>query len=300
MNENDLKRYKKIQIYGFIFVSLFILIICFVIGYLLNRNYTLERKYNDLNDKVNSNLSEISNFDYEKDEAEFIDLEEVAFKRELKALPDGEEYPDKQRIYLTFDDGPGKYTNELLDILEEYGVKATFFVIYQPNHEEEYRRIVDNGHTLAIHSYDHSYKKIYKSVDGFKEDIDKTYDFLLETTGQEPLFYRFPGGSSNTIFKGNKNDLIDVLNDKNLVYYDWNCDSNDASKKALSSNQIANNVIKGIGNKKEAIVLMHDTNAKLTSIEAVPLILDYYMEDDNVIFLPITETTEPIQHVKKK
>lgn len=301
MDNSEIKKSSKIN--QIIMIILFALFIFILTGYSIYSYLKIDELSADIKE-LNLTINDLQNsedlIDNNESEEEFIDIEEFVKENEILDLTDGEEYGDMQRIYLTFDDGPGKYTNDLLDILNDYGVKATFFVTYQPGHEEEYLRIVNEGHTLAIHSYTHSYKKVYKDLNGFSDDVDKMYDYLYELTGIEPTIYRFPGGSSNTIYKGDKNTLFDFLNEKNLVYYDWNCESNDASTKTLTSNQIAKNVIKSIGNKKEAIVLMHDTTAKKTTIDAVPAILDYYMENDNVVFLPITDSTEPIQHVKKK
>lgn len=301
MDNSEIKKSSKIN--QIIMIILFALFIFILTGYSIYSYLKIDELSNDVNE-LHLTINDLQNsedlIDNNESEEEFIDIEEFVKENDILDLTDGEEYGDMQRIYLTFDDGPGKYTNDLLDILNDYGVKATFFVTYQPGHEEEYLRIVNEGHTLAIHSYTHSYKKVYKDLNGFSDDVDKMYDYLYELTGIEPTIYRFPGGSSNTIYKGDKNTLFDFLNEKNLVYYDWNCESNDASTKTLTSNQIAKNVIKSIGNKKEAIVLMHDTTAKKTTIDAVPAILDYYMENDNVVFLPITDSTEPIQHIKKK
>lgn len=301
MDNSEIKKSSKIN--QIIMIILFALFIFILTGYSIYSYLKIDELSADIKE-LNLTINDLQNsedlIDNNESVEEFIDIEEFVKENEILDLTDGEEYGDMQRIYLTFDDGPGKYTNDLLDILNDYGVKATFFVTYQPGHEEEYLRIVNEGHTLAIHSYTHSYKKVYKDLNGFSDDVDKMYDYLYELTGIEPTIYRFPGGSSNTIYKGDKNTLFDFLNEKNLVYYDWNCESNDASTKTLTSNQIAKNVIKSIGNKKEAIVLMHDTTAKKTTIDAVPAILDYYMENDNVVFLPITDSTEPIQHIKKK
>ena len=218
----------------------------------------------------------------------------------FKVSPDSEEYEGYQRIYLTFDDGPSRYTDELLDLLEEYNVKATFFVLAQEGYDEEYQRIVNDGHTLGLHSYKHVYSDVYADLDGFESDVNDVYDFIKEKTGIEPLFYRFPGGSSNTIYKGDKNELFDFLNEKNLVYYDWNVTSNDATYGGLAKGQIANNVLKGIEGKEEAVVLMHDANDKHSTIEALQIIFESLQTRDDVVFLPITENTEPVQHVTKK
>ena len=218
----------------------------------------------------------------------------------FRVSPDSEEYAGYQRIYLTFDDGPSKYTNELLDVLEKYNAKATFFVLAQDGYDDEYQRIINDGHTLGIHSYKHVYKDLYSGVDGFKEDVDAVYAFVEEKTGVKPLFYRFPGGSSNTIFKGDKDELFDYLAEKDLTYYDWNVTSNDATYGGLSKSQIANNVLKGIEGKQDAVILMHDANDKHSSIEALEIILESLQTRDDVVFLPITEFSEPVKHVKKK
>jgi len=217
----------------------------------------------------------------------------------LKISPDSEEYEGYQRIYLTFDDGPSQYTGELLDLLNEYNVKATFFVLAQEGYDKEYNRIINEGHTLGIHSYDHVYNELYADSDGFKNDVNKIYDFIEQKTGITPRFYRFPGGSSNTIYKGDKNELIDFLNEKNLIYYDWNVTSNDATFGGLSKGQIANNVLSGIEGKDDCVILMHDANDKHSTIEALELIFKSLESREDVIFLPITENTQMIQHIKR-
>ena len=218
----------------------------------------------------------------------------------LRVKSDAEEYEGYQRIYLTFDDGPSRYTNELLDVLDKYNAKATFFVLAQDGYDDEYKRIINDGHTLGIHSYKHVYGDVYSSLDGFKEDVDAIYSFVEGKTGEKPLFYRFPGGSSNTIYKGEKQDLISYLEEKNLVHFDWNVTSNDATYGGLTKNQIANNILKNIEGKDEAVVLMHDANDKHSTIEALEIVFESLQTKDNVVFLPITEYTEPVQHIKKK
>lgn len=108
-------------------------------------------------------------------------------------------------VYLTFDDGPSRNTEQILEILAEYGVHATFFVVGKTDKHslEMYRRIVEEGHTLGMHSYSHSYEKLYASLKSFREDFENLRGLLEETTGVTPLYYRFPGGSSNTVSEEN-------------------------------------------------------------------------------------------------
>lgn len=215
-------------------------------------------------------------------------------------LTDAERYPGKKLVYLTFDDGPSKYTDDILDILDEYNVKASFFVVAKDGYEDQYRRIVNDGHTLGMHSYTHVYSSIYESKTSFSLDITNISDFLYEITGEKPLFYRFPGGSSNQVSKVSKDDMFDILNAKKLIYYDWNVTSQDASGGKLSATQITDNVISGIEQKDMSVCLMHDSGEKASTVEALPMILSKLTSMDDVVILPITESTEPVHHITKQ
>ena len=292
------KLFKRLILFviGF-FIALPNVLSIFLIISLHNTNSSLDKLSNELNILKNTRTELIPS---EENKTVLPEENEIEEDYVLKVLPDSKEYEGQKRVYLTFDDGPSRYTNELLDLLNEYDVKATFFVIAQDGYDDEYKRIINEGHTLGIHSYKHVYSDVYSDISGFKNDVDSIYDYIESITGEAPLFYRFPGGSSNTIFKGDKDDLIDYLNDKNLVYYDWNVTSKDATNGGLSKSQIANNVLKGIESNSEAVVLMHDANDKHSTIEALRIIFESLKTRDDVIFLPITEYTEPVQHVIKK
>ena len=101
-------------------------------------------------------------------------------------------------------------TAQILDILSQYNVKATFFVTGKEDEASKilYRRIVDEGHTIALHSYSHRYSEIYESEEIFWEDINKLQNLLEETVGFRPTIMRFPGGSSNTASELAMKDLI--------------------------------------------------------------------------------------------
>ena len=150
-------------------------------------------------DEVSSAVSAISN------ELSLIDIGAYEPKTDKTSARTGaapaSEWPT--RVYLTFDDGPSLNTEKILDILKHYKVKGNFFVVGTDNPElrKMYRRIVDEGHVLCMHSYSHKYNEIYSSVEAFTDDLDKIYTLLYEETGKEPLIYRFPGGSSNSVSK---------------------------------------------------------------------------------------------------
>ncbi len=206
---------------------------------------------------------------------------------------------DKKTVYLTFDDGPSKYTEDILEVLDDYKVKATFFVIGKTDsHSKEmYKKIVDEGHTLGMHSYSHDYKKIYNSVEDFDKDFTKLRDLLYDTTGYLSSIYRFPGGSSNSVMKEDVSVFINYLNRKSVVYFDWNVVSSDATGVDYTAKQLYQNVINGIKIHNNSIVLMHDTDEKENTVKSLKLILKTLTEQ-GVEILPLNEEVTPIQQVK--
>lgn len=202
--------------------------------------------------------------------------------------------------YLTFDDGPSENTGRILDILDEYNVKATFFVIYHKNMEDKYREIVSRGHTIALHSYSHNYKKIYASEDAYFEDLNKISDYVESVTGVKSYIIRFPGGSSNTISnkysKGIMKKLKKSVVDKGYSYHDWNVDSTDASGNNIDKDVLLDNVKASLTKHREANILMHDTGkTKETTVEALPSIIEY-IQSQGYSMERITEDTKPIRH----
>lgn len=214
-------------------------------------------------------------------------------------LRENEETDDMISVYLTFDDGPSAETGRILDILKEYNVKATFFVIGKTdeNSVKAYQRIVEEGHTLGMHSYSHQYAQVYASQEAFEDDLTSLQDYLFSITGMESTFYRFPGGSSNKVSKIPMSDLIQCLKERNITYFDWNVSSGDASGTQLSSQTIINNVMNGInGAHKNYVVLFHDSAAKKTTVDALPEIIEQILAMEHTQILPITGDTEPVQH----
>lgn len=202
-----------------------------------------------------------------------------------------------RRVYLTFDDGPSSNTERILDILDQYGVKATFFVVGKEGYADQYKRIVEDGHTLAMHSYSHKYSEIYASLDAYREDLTKLHDFLYEITGEDCSIVRFPGGSSNTISHVDMWELINYLNRENMVYFDWNVSSGDATGGKKSAEQIAKNVLDSVGQFNTAVVLFHDAAGKDSTVDALPAIIEKILESDNTVMLPISEDTVRVQHL---
>lgn len=210
-----------------------------------------------------------------------------------------EDTGDTKYAYLTFDDGPSENTYPILDILDQYGVKATFFTIGKTDGEsvERYKAIVDRGHALGMHSYTHVYSEIYASLDSFQADTQRIHDWLYQVTGQDVRLYRFPGGSSNTVSCVDMRTLIDYVTSMGYIYYDWNVSSGDASSSPVSAEQIIQNIMSQSEGYTRIVVLMHDAAPKTETVRALPGIIEN-LQNAGYQIVPITDATKPIQHVK--
>ncbi|MBD5090061.1 MAG: polysaccharide deacetylase [Clostridiales bacterium] len=204
-----------------------------------------------------------------------------------------------KKVYLTFDDGPSQNTEEILSILDQYNVKATFFVIGKTDEfsKKMYKQIYENGHTLAMHSYTHQYDKIYKTLGAYKKDITQLSDLLFDVTGERPKYLRFPGGSSNTVSKIGMKKVIRYVDAQGLTYFDWNVINGDATGKKLTKKQMVSNVISGVKTYNNAMVLMHDGTGKEMTVKTLPTVLKK-LKKMKVNILPINDTTVPVQHIR--
>ncbi len=191
-----------------------------------------------------------------------------------ETTPEPVEEPTGNVIYLTFDDGPSQYTQELLDVLDRYNVKATFFVTntgYTDMIAEEYRR----GHSIGIHTASHDYDEIYASQDAYFADLGKMSDIIFEKTGERTNLIRFPGGSSNRVSSFNPGimtTLTEVVRERGYQYFDWNVSSGDAGE-TTDTDVVAKNVIDGCTDRSASIVLQHDI--KGYSVAAVEQIIQW-------------------------
>lgn len=296
-----------------IILAIIALILCF---FLLFRQYHMQQRVYDLEGQValltleasadeqidSGRLVDVAEADitdswgtfYEDREARLAELEAEALAAQFD--------PDKaaHKVYLTFDDGPSQYTEQILDILDEYNVKATFFVIGREDDyaKNMYREIVERGHTLGMHSYSHRYDEIYKSKKAFTDDYNKISSLLTEATGQTPVFYRFPGGSSNTVSRVDMHELADYLREQGVVYYDWNVSSGDAKDNGVPVEEIVYDSTLDIESRKTSVILFHDTAMKETTVQALPEILETILAMEDTAILPITDNTELVQHIQ--
>ena len=204
-------------------------------------------------------------------------------------------------IYLTFDDGPSEITSKILDLLKEEDIKATFFVLNYSNiYEPIIKRIVEEGHTIALHTYTHNYKLIYSSKENYYNDLNKIKEKVKNTTGITTNIIRFPGGSSNTVSSFNKGIMTLLTKDvikEGYHYFDWNVDSKDAWD-ARNSNDVYNNVIYNLSMNRSNIVLLHDKNGNTKTLYALKDIIKT-AKNKGYTFNKITNSTPMITHSVK-
>ena len=186
---------------------------------------------------------------------------------------------NKKIVYLTFDDGPSQNTDRILKILKKYNAKATFFVT--GCHQEYNQYIIEaykQGHTIGLHSYLHEYQDIYSSKDAYFKDLKKIKQMVKQLIGIQVHYIRFPGGSSNTISRkycqGIMSTLTKEVIEKGYQYYDWNGDSTDASGNHVAVDKLIRNGT--LCHDNNVMILCHDTQAKDTTVQALPAIIEHY------------------------
>lgn len=317
-NRRNVDGIKRLIIIVFLIVCAVPVLFCL---FLMVKMNSMEKKLDELSVKIG--LRQHSSADMAENEdnsVDMLELEQDAYDDLGKntesanaplALTDSDKQEDAtgsnskqqkaaQKVYLTFDDGPSIYTDEILDILKANDVKATFFVVY--NEDESvwpyYKRIVDEGHTIGMHSYSHVYDTIYASREAFEEDVSLIHDFIQEQTGVDSVYYRFPGGSSNSVSGVDIQELMEYLYSRDITYFDWNSLSGDAVNMQLSASEL-NDTIMGYvrNNSGDSVVLMHDLRNNHATVEGLQDLIDTLKEEGYEI-CPIDENTTPVQHVK--
>ena len=291
-----INRLKKIII-GTILAA--ILIPSIVCGILIWKVSVLNEQLQESEARCGALLEAMADGNFHLDDEYF--PEEIVEEEVVIPIPEEPASVDEthtRKVYLTFDDGPSENTRAILDVLKEYDVKATFFVTGQQalSHPERYREIAQEGHTIGMHSYSHVYSEIYESVDSFGEDLLLLQTFLEDTTGVSPLFYRFPGGSSNTVSKMPMSQLCDYLTDNGITYFDWNVSSKDAVSPMRPVQEIVKNCTQNLENFDNAVILLHDAANKTSTVDALPEIIESIMAMENTEILPITEETVVVHH----
>ena len=151
-----------------------------------------------------------------------------------------------------------------------------------PEYKDMIKKAYDKGHTIGMHTYSHDYAKVYASVDSYFQDLDQIGQLVKEEIGYVPCFIRFPGGSSNTISasytKGIMTTLTQEVQARGYQYYDWNGSSGDGAVR--TTEQLVAQATSFHDNN--IILLSHDSEAKDTTVEALPKIIEYYQSQGYV------------------
>lgn len=183
---------------------------------------------------------------------------------------------ESNTAYLTFNSTPGSNTEAILDVLDTYGVKATFFVRGTGDTEiyPILREIVDRGHALGLYGYSDSYQQMYSSVTAFLEDFKAAYNMVYEATGLQAEIFRYPGGSINPYNCGLYQELNAEMLRRNFVFFDWNVSGAVSGQEEQTGDQIRDNVISGMAGKDRAIIALQDAPEETAVTSALPGIIE--------------------------
>lgn len=190
---------------------------------------------------------------------------------------------DTKRAFLTFDDGPSSNTNQILDILNERGIKATFFVLGSnvEKNPEMVKRMYDEGHFIANHGYSHVYETIYQSPQTVLDEYNKCNQMVRDAIGEQEYnshLFRFPGGLVGGKYADIKNQANDLLLQNNIVHVDWNALNGDSETTSPTIEYEMQRIQETVGDKQSVVILMHDAQAKKVTVEALPSMIDYLKE----------------------
>ena len=279
---------KKVYIISLIFIFILFTILIYVFN-INKRMISLEKRNLSLNNIENADFTIVEAIE-EIEETE--PVEEPKNTREIR-LPKLTEkakinisniYQSTEKIaYLTFDDGPSSnITPQILEILDRYNIKATFFLLGQniDRYPELVNEEYDKGHYIANHGYSHVYDKIYSNEQAVLEEYNRTEESIkkaLNIQDYSSHLFRYPGGSGGTKYKNVKNQAKSVLAENNIAYLDWNALTND-SVGTPTEESIISNLISTVGEKNSVVVLMHDASTKQLTVNTLPQVIDYLIE----------------------
>ncbi|APH20789.1 polysaccharide deacetylase family protein [Clostridium botulinum] len=247
-----------------------ICILLFVVGFFVTKN--IIDKNNEKQVMKKETINDNSKMVIRQMDDKIVFSEYIKDKYDAKQVF---EKDGKKIAFLTFDDGPSYLTNDILDILKKYRIKATFFVV--GNLAKENKNIIERqvreGHSIGNHTYTHDYKNIYSSVDVFVNEVDKTQNVIKSIVGSnyDIKLVRFPGGS----FGDRLNPYKEAIKKKGYYNMDWNALNGDAEGNNIPKEKLIQNIKNTIEGKNHVVVLMHDCAAKKTTVEALPDIIEH-------------------------
>ena len=222
----------------------------------------------------------------------------AALSEEQSVPSSSEPVSGEKIVYLTFDDGPSPLTQRILGILEDYQIKATFFVTgINPQYAQYIRAAYEEGHVIGMHTYSHDYAEIYSSPEAYYEDLEKISQLCMEQLGYVPSYIRFPGGSSNSVSLKYSPGLMTLLTQdvtkRGYRYFDWNASCGDGEGN-FEAEKLVENATNTAG-KKKIVLLCHDGRGKDTTADALPRIIEYY-RSHGYEFRTVSDFSETMHH----
>lgn len=286
-------------------MMLFLVMCIFIFNGALNKAYANQNEISGITDAAiqNQNINKDSQNNSDSDVQEsrsddekadkFVGVNEEGRKYSYDAVKIAEklkkgDYSNQgdKIVFLTFDDGTSTtVTPKILKILDEYKVKATFFLMGQSIEDggEEAKNLVkkefENGHAIGNHSYTHDYSILYPgrtlNLESFKSDYDKNEELLKSILGENfsTRVLRCPGGYMS--WKG-MDSLNEYLKENNMASIDWNALSKDAEGKKKNADELVQCAIESAEGKEVVVILMHDTYGKEETAKSLPEIIKYF------------------------
>lgn len=194
-------------------------------------------------------------------------------------------YDNDKKCYLTFDDGPSEVTPVILDVLKQYKVKATFFVMGSRAEADPktVKQIYEEGHAIGNHSYSHDYNLVYESKAAFKDEVKKCQNAINNAIGKEytNLVFRFPGGYTSLTNEDTKSAYREALGELGYKYIDWSCLTGDSETTSPTPEFIMDTLKMSIGRSVtgDIVVLMHDSATKEITAKTLPKVIEYLYEE---------------------
>lgn len=283
------KKINKKKLFGLILILLLLVaLLCYVL-YINNNMSELSKKKEDsiINNDINNemiigenNAEEKNNNDSNTENSDNVNKNLPTLTQVGRDNMNNLYISDKKIAYLTFDDGPSaKVTPQILDILDRYGIKATFFLLgcnvekYPNMVQQEYAK----GHFIANHGYSHNYDSIYSSPQAVLDEYIRAEQTIRDALGIQEYsshLFRFPGGSGGKKYKESKTVAKQLLSDNNILYVDWNALTNDAVGHPTRES-IISDLISTVGTKNSVVILMHDTGSKQLTADMLPDVINY-------------------------
>ena len=185
-----------------------------------------------------------------------------------------------KRAFLTFDDGPSSVTPQILDILKQENIKATFFVLGSnvEKYPETLKRMYDEGHFIANHGYSHVYCQIYSSPQAVLDEYNRCNDAVKNVLGEQEYnshLFRFPGGLAGGEYADIKAQANNLLSENNILHVDWNALTGDSETTNPTTEFEMQRLQETVGEKNSVVILMHDAQAKKVTADSLTQIIQY-------------------------